>query len=88
NKEDLLNKVYLFVKQEMSIELLRNINNSLSVKQAFKTIWNNFYQYAIENPVRFAFTEQFANSPLVEGCRNESMNYFQPLLALFERGKK
>ncbi|MEW6736591.1 MAG: TetR/AcrR family transcriptional regulator, partial [Acidobacteriota bacterium] len=49
---------------------------------------NNFYQYATENPIRFAFTEQFANSPLVERCRDESINYFQPLLALFERGKE
>lgn len=88
NKEDLLNKVYLFVKQEMSKELLQGVKQSLSVAEAFKTIWNNFYQYAIKNPVRFAFTEQFANSPLVEGCRKESMNYFQPLLALFERGKE
>ncbi|KAF0250219.1 MAG: TetR family transcriptional regulator [bacterium] len=88
NKEDLLNKVYLFVKQEMSKELLQGVKQSLSVAQAFKAIWENFYQYATKNPVRFAFTEQFANSPLVEGCREESMNYFQPLLELFERGKK
>lgn len=88
NKEDLLNKVYLFVKQEMSIKLLQGVKQSLSVEQAFKCIWDNFYQYAVENPVRFAFTEQFANSPLVEGCRNESMNYFKPLLVLFERGKE
>lgn len=87
NKEDLLNKVYLFVKQDMSKHLLTGINPSFSVEEAFKTIWNNFYNYAIENPLRFAFTEQFANSPLVAGCREESMDFFQPLLLLFERGK-
>lgn len=87
NKEDLLNKVYLFVKKEMSKRLLEGINPNLSVEDAFKTIWNNFYHYAIENPLRFAFTEQFANSPLVAGCRGESMDFFQPLLLLFERGK-
>ena len=88
NKEDLLNKVYLFVKEEMSEVLLRGVKQSLSVEEAFKAIWENFYQYAIENPVKFAFTEQFANSPLVESCRDESMNHFQPLLALFEQGKE
>ncbi len=87
NKEELINKIYLFVKQEMSAALLRGVTANLSVAEAFKIIWNNFYDYALGNPVRFAFTEQFANSPLVEGCKTESMNYFQPLHALFERGK-
>ena len=88
NKETLLNQVYLSVKQEMSAELLTNVGRNSAVAEAFQLIWNNFYQYATKNPVRFAFTEQFANSPLVAGvCKDESMSYFAPLLALFERGK-
>lgn len=87
NKEILINKLYLFVKEEMSTQLLRGVKQNSSVAKAFQIIWNNFYDYATQNPVRFAFTEQFANSPLVESCREESMSYFQPLLALFLRGK-
>ena len=88
NKEQLLNKIYLFVKQEMSAKLLQGVKPDLSVAEAFKIIWNNFYQYATTNPIRFAFTEQFANSPMVDGiCKDESMNYFKPLLDLFMRGK-
>jgi AcrR family transcriptional regulator len=86
NREDLLNKLYLFVKQEMSAELLRGVKDSHSTEESFKIIWNNFYNYAIENPVRFAFTEQFANSPMVANCRSESMDFFKPLLDLFVRG--
>jgi AcrR family transcriptional regulator len=88
NKEELINKIYLFVKQEMSTELLKGVKKNLSVAEAFQIIWKNFYNYALANPVRFAFTEQFANSPLVESCKAESMNYFQPLHALFLRGKE
>lgn len=89
NKEELLNKIYLFVKQELSSELLRGVKPTHSVAEAFKIIWNNFYRYALDHPARFAFTEQFANSPLVERlCREESMAYFQPLLDLFEKGRK
>jgi len=87
NKEELLRELYLFVKREMSAALLRGVKENLTVAESFKIIWNNFYDYATRNSVRFAFTEQFANSPLVDGCREESMNYFQPLLAVFERGK-
>lgn len=88
NKEDLLNKIYLFAKEEMSMALLKGVNGSLSVEEAFNIIWHNFYRYATQNSVRFAFTEQFANSPLVEGCKDESLSFFLPLVAIFERGKK
>jgi AcrR family transcriptional regulator len=86
NKEELINKIYLFVKQEMSAELLQGVGANLSVAEAFKVIWDNFYNYATANPVRFAFTEQFANSPLVARCKDESISYFKPLLDLFNRG--
>lgn len=88
NKETLLNEIYLLVKQEMCAELLRGVKSDLSVAEAFKITWDNFYKYAMKNPVRFAFTEQFANSPLVGGiCKERSMEFFKPLLDLFERGK-
>ena len=76
NKEELLNQIYLFAKEEMSAALLKGVNGSLSAEKAFHIIWHNFYRYAMENSVRFAFTEQFANSPLVEGCRDETISLF------------
>jgi TetR/AcrR family transcriptional regulator, multidrug resistance operon repressor len=88
NKEELLNQVYLFVKREMSGALLRGLEPRMPVAESFKILWNNFYQYATANPVSFAFTEQFANSPLVERCRAQSLDFFNPLFALFERGKE
>jgi AcrR family transcriptional regulator len=87
NKEDLLNKVYLSVKREMSAELLRGVEPHMSIAESFRILWNNFYNFATGNPIRFAFTEQFANSPLVARCRAESMDFFKPLLDLFVRGK-
>ncbi len=89
NKETLLNEIYLLVKQEMCAELLRGVKSDSSVEEMFKITWDNFYRYAMKNPVRFAFTEQFANSPLVGGiCKERSMEFFKPMLNLFERGKR
>jgi AcrR family transcriptional regulator len=89
NKEDMLNKTYTYVKQEMGTELAKGLKPDLPVEEAFKVIWNNFYKYAAKNSVRFSFTEQFANSPLVDKVRKEEgMNYFQPLWEWYERGKK
>jgi len=89
NKESLLNATYLFVKQEMSTEMLQGVDPNFPVEKIFKMIWTNYCQYAMKNPVRFAFTEQFANSPMIDRLyKQESSSYFQPLLEMFDRGKK
>lgn len=89
NKEQLLNETYLLVKQELCAELLKGFKSDSSVEETFKITWDNFYRYATKNPVRFAFAEQFSNSPLVAGiCREAIMEFFKPMLDLFERGKR
>jgi TetR/AcrR family transcriptional regulator, multidrug resistance operon repressor len=89
NKEDMLNKTYAHVKSEMAAALLDGLKPGLSVKDAFKVIWHNFHKYAMTNQVRFSFTEQFANSPLVDRVRKEQgMESFLPLFVWFERGVK
>lgn len=87
NKEELLKQIYSLVKREMGAELTSGLRPEVSVRESFRLVWDNFYRYATSRSVRFAFTEQFANSPLVEGCREESMTYFQPLYELVERGR-
>lgn len=89
NKEDLLNKTYTHVKGEMAAALLKGLRPDLSVEDAFKVIWFNFHKYALTNQVRFSFTEQFANSPLVDKMRKvRGMESFLPLFSWFERGVK
>ena|SRR2546422_5666890 len=89
NKEDMLNKTYTHVKREMAAALVQGLKPELSVEGAFKVIWTNFHKYAVRNSVKFSFTEQFANSPLVDRVRKEEgMSYFQSLFEWFERGKR
>ena len=89
NKEDLLNKLYIMVKQEKSVAMRKGMDESHSVKEAFETAWRNFHRYAVKNPIRFAFSEQFFNSPLVNRIsKEEGMSFYKPFLDLFERGKK
>ena len=89
NKEDMLNKTYTHVKREIAAALGKGLQPKLTVEEAFKLIWNNFYKYAVKNSVKFSFTEQFANSPLVDRVhKEEGMSYFQTLFEWFERGKR
>ena len=89
NKEDLLNQIYLMVKREASQVMLTGYDDSLPVKEAFRLIWENACRYMLGNPTRFAFTEQFANSPLVNRIsKEEGAEYFRAIVSLFERGKQ
>lgn len=89
NKDDLLNKIYLFVKQQMTTEIFEGVKNGQSVEESFKIIWDNFYRYALTYPIRLSFTEQFANSPLVGRiCQDETHNFMRPFIELFEKGKQ
>lgn len=89
NKENMLNALYSLVKKEMAAALTRGLMPEMSVKESFGIVWDNFYKYTTGNQVRFAFTEQFANSPLVDGvCKEESMEPFKPLIEMIQRGKK
>lgn len=89
NKEDLLNQLYLMVKRELSEAMLAGYDDSLSVEAGFKLIWENSCRYMLAQPTRFAFSEQFANSPLVNRVsREEGSGYYQPVFSVFERGKR
>ena len=89
NKEDLLNQIYLMVKREISEAMLVGYDDSLSVKEGFKLIWENTCRYMLAHPTRFAFSEQFANSPLVNRVsREEGSEYFRTVFSLIERGKQ
>jgi TetR/AcrR family transcriptional repressor of multidrug resistance operon len=89
NKEDLLSKIYLKVKREMSAAMTEGLGEDQPVEEGFRTAWFNFYKYSMENAVDFAFGEQFANSPLVNKLsREEDESYYGPLIEMFERGKR
>ncbi|MCO6512666.1 MAG: TetR/AcrR family transcriptional regulator [Aridibacter famidurans] len=89
NKEDLLNEIYLKVKRAMSSAMMQDLDEGGEIEEEFRKVWFNFYGYAVENPVDFAFGEQFANSPLVNRLsRDEGEGYYGPLIELFERGKR
>jgi AcrR family transcriptional regulator len=89
SKEDLLNQIYLMVERETSEALLAGYDDRLSVEEGFRLIWENGFRYMLTNPTRFAFSEQFMNSPLVNRVSEEAgSEYFRAIVSLFERGKQ
>lgn len=87
SKEDMLNKLYIWIKHESSVAFLKGFHEDLPVKEGVRLLWNNIYNSIIAEPVKFAFGEQFANSPLVNKIsKAEGGKYYQPIFNLLNRG--
>ncbi|AIQ46479.1 TetR family transcriptional regulator [Paenibacillus sp. FSL R7-0273] len=88
NKEDMLNKLYLSIKKEMSLEVFYDYNESMPLKTAFEHALGKYIDFVLTHKDEFLFLEQFSNSPLLDKLsRNEGLEYFEPLIKLFEKGK-
>ncbi|GIM45186.1 AcrR family transcriptional regulator [Collibacillus ludicampi] len=89
NKEDLINKLYLSIKKQMSLEIFHNFDDSTPLQTAFETILRKFVDFILNNKDYFLFIEQFGNSPLLHKLsRKEATELFEPIYSLFEKGKK
>jgi AcrR family transcriptional regulator len=89
NKEDLLSKLYLMVKQKLSVKMLIGLDQTTSVKTGFELVLRNYIGFVLRNKDYFLFIEQFTNSPLIQKfCIDESASLFKSVFLLFEQGKK
>lgn len=88
NKEDMLNKLYLRVKKNMSVEVFHNHDDSISIQLAYQHAMRNYVNFVLTHQDEFLFAEQFSNSPLLHHLsRTEGAHLFQRLFNLLEKGK-
>lgn len=89
HKQDLINTLYLEVKESFSACAFAGYNEEMSVKTGFELIWFNIANYKLNQIKEANFLSQCDNSPMIdETIRIEGLKNLQPLLDLWERGKK
>ncbi|TBL71258.1 TetR/AcrR family transcriptional regulator [Paenibacillus thalictri] len=89
NKEDMLGKLYLSVKEKLSKAIFRGVNGDQPVQAEFEAIIRNYVEFALANKEECLFLEQFTNSPLIgKLCLEQSSAMFGPLIGLLERGQR
>ena len=89
HKQDLINTLYLEVKESFSACAFKNYDEEMSVKKGFEVIWFNIANYKLNKINEASFLAQCDNSPIIdEKIRVEGLKNLQPLLDLWERGKK
>ncbi|THD69613.1 TetR/AcrR family transcriptional regulator [Robertkochia marina] len=89
NKQDLVNQTYLEVKTKYTDFVFKTYDESTSVKTGFELIWKRIAEFNINECEYSFFLNQCNNTPIIdEPSRKEGIRHLQPLLDLWERGKK
>lgn len=63
NKEDLINKLYLHLKQQKIKEIVRGYDPKDAFFSGFKRIWHQYLAESSREPQQMMFLEQYARSP-------------------------
>ena len=89
NKQDLINKLYLEVKASFCNYAFQGYTVELPVKKGFEVIWYNIADYKLNKIEESMFLSQCDNTPMIdEESIQKGLKHLQPLLDLWERGKK
>jgi AcrR family transcriptional regulator len=87
NKEDLLVSTYVNIKKKLSLSILKDFDDSLPIRDIFKKLWFNTFDYISQHAEYFKFTEQFSNSPFAELVNKEEVEKsFEPMFEVIQRG--
>lgn len=82
-KEELIHALYLDMKTERYDAMLKGYSDGLSVRERFDLIWINTYDYCLNHPRQFTFTEQYAFSPFLKDASAAIHAVAPPELARF-----
>lgn len=89
NKEDMLNKLYVYCKSRIFESVFESIDFDLPVYEILKQAFYNFYNVMITRPVLFFFSEQFANSPFINRLTKEQVTFqYDKIIQVINRGIK
>lgn len=87
NKQDLVNKVYLEVKEAFTSYAFQTDVSNLELEEAFKVIWYRIADFKLKEVEEALFLAQCDNTPMIdEASRQKGLKHLQPLLDLWERG--
>jgi len=89
NKQDLVNRTYIEVKAAYTVYAFATYNTEMSVEEGFETIWKRIADFKRIECEKAMFLAQCDNTPVIdEPSRQEGIKHLQPLLDLWERGRK
>lgn len=88
NKEDMMKKLFVHVKQGMGKSYFSHESALRPEKETFRKIWYNHYRYILDNMDEYIFLQNFSNSPQLLHIEKEyKMDYCPIFESLFNNSK-
>lgn len=89
NKQDMINQLYLAVKEDFTQSAFDNFDLNQPVKLSFEQIWFNMFVYKQTNVEEASFLSQCDNTPMIDDAtRQAGLKYLQPLFDLWTKGQR
>jgi AcrR family transcriptional regulator len=87
-KEELINELYIFIKQRMTETILRKYSAEKPVSENFKETMKEIVCYMADHPLELSFHEQYANSPLItQATKEQGVHIMEPVKDLFHHAR-
>jgi len=88
-KEELINKLYLEIKEELGRELKADLKSDLLVKEKIRRIWYNGVNWALRHPAQHRFFQQFSSSPYITRLtKEEAIRHWEFIAEIFQQGQQ
>ena len=89
SKEELINKIFVSVKESMSKSCFENFNEDLEFKDKLRLVWFNLIKWGFENRIENDFLSRFNGSVYINKLTvEEAKKSFQDWKKLFQLGIK
>lgn len=89
NKEDMLAKLYLSVKEKLGRQMLSGLVPGMDTREFCERLMRNTLGFIMDNKDYFLFLDQFSTSPLIDKLCLEALDtMFAPLHEFAEEGKR
>lgn len=86
SKEDLINALFIELKNDLSQAMLVGITQDQPLEDIFRTLWMNLLEFCLEKPDVTLFLEQYHNSPfLTPETEAQSEVFLSPVYQVFDR---
>lgn len=87
NKEDIINGIYVKIKEEEAAIVFVNLGFSNDVKETFYDYYSRMIDYFLAHPLKFDFISRYAFSPIITSeMQQTAMAQFYPFDKLYELG--
>jgi AcrR family transcriptional regulator len=87
SKDEMVNQIYLEVKEELAKYLWVDLSEQRTIRAKFKLIWNRMIDWSLLNPEKYLFIQNFSNSPFINNLtKEEAIGGFRFLFDMINEG--